>query len=158
MCYNKSYHCQFVVCSIMLQEGGQMSTAMQIIERANRENKGIVIIISGREMERRIPICVRFKSNYKKGIAQETYHHAEELTLELDLRNGANKLAYVCDKNRTKVRVSEFLITDSVRDGAPAYAFLSAHVFTSLDELESPQTEGIPCIPTIQENHFGNEW
>lgn len=135
-----------------------MSTAMQIIERANREKKGVVIIVSGKEMARRIPICVRFKSNQKKGVIQETSHHEEELTLELDMRNGGNKVAFVCDKNRTKVRVSEFLITDSVKDGAPAYAFLSAHVFTSLDELESPQTEGIPCIPMIQENHYGNEW
>lgn len=135
-----------------------MSTAIQIIERANRENKGVVIIVSGKEMERRIPICVRFKSNHKNGVVQETSHHAEELTLELDLRGGINKVAYVCDKNRTKVKVSEFLITDSVKDGAPAYAFLSAHVFTSLDELENPKTDGIPFIPTIQENHYGNEW
>ena len=101
-----------------------MSTGMQIIERANREGKGIVIIISAaKKMGTRIPICVRIKNN-NNSVVQETSHHDEELTLELSPHIGTNKVAYVCDKNRTKVRVSEFLITECVKKDVPVYAFL----------------------------------
>lgn len=145
--------------TIGCRKGGQMSAAMELIERANREKKGIVIIVSGaRNMGTRIPICVRFKTNRQDGIVQETSHHDEELTLELDLRHGTNKTAYVCDKNHTKVRVSEFLITDSVRQDSPSYAFISAHVFTSLDELDYQHTDKIPLIPEVENSHHMSEW
>ncbi len=136
-----------------------MSTAMQIIEKANREGKGIVIIVSGAEkMGTRIPIRVRFKNSQKNGAVQETDSHGEELTLELSLHNGTDKFARICGAENTKVRVSEFLFTDSVKEGMKAYAFLSAHVFTSLDEVENPQTNGIPFIPEAHGDHHGNEW
>ena len=136
-----------------------MSAAMEIIKRANQENKGIVIIVSGKEMERRIPICVRIKNGTNNTI-QETSHHNEELTLELDLNNGSRKVAYVCDKKHTKVKVSEFLFKDSVRTGKPSYSFLSAHVFMSLDEIETNPTisDVIPLIPEVEKNHFMSEW
>ncbi len=136
-----------------------MSTAMEIIKRANRENRGIVIILSGaKEMGTRIPICVRVKANNRNGSIQETSHHGEKLTLEVDLRNSNNKVAYVCDENHTKVKVSEFLFTDSVKEGLPVYAYISAHVFTSFDELNITRAEPIPLIPEVKNAHYMSEW
>ena len=138
-----------------------MSTAMEIIERANRENRGIVIILSGKEMERRIPIRVCYKSRDKNGILQEqeSTSHGEVLTLDIDLSGGINgKVAYVCDKKRTKVKLSEFLITDSVKKGKPVYAFLSAHIFRSIDELDISMREEIPFIPKVENPHYMSEW
>ena len=136
-----------------------MSAAMEIIKRANREKRGIVIILSAaKEMGTRIPICVRLKSNNGDGSIQETSHHGEKLTLEVDLRNSNNKVAYVCDESHTKVKVAEFLYTDSVKRGSPVYAFISAHVFTSFDELNITKTEQIPLIPEVKNAHYMSEW
>lgn len=136
-----------------------MSTAMELIKRANREEKGITIVVSAsKEMGSRIPIRVRYKSTHKKEI-QETAHHGEELTLDVDLSGGINrKVAYVCDQNRTKVKVAEFLFTDSVKDGQPAYAFLSVHVYTSIDELEFPEKEKVQFAAKTEQHHYMSEW
>ena len=145
-------YCRLPSATLCCKEGGLMSTAMEIIERANREKKGIAIIISGSpEMGTRIPICVKMKN-------QETSHHNEEITLEVDLSNYMNKVAYVCDEKRTKVKVSQFMYTDSVRRDAPAYAFLSAHVFVSYDEVAVQKMEEVPLIPELKDYHYVSEW
>lgn len=133
-----------------------MSTAMESIEKAIRNKKGILIVISAaRTMEHWLPIRVKFVDNVGNEILQPTAHHDEELTLEVNMKQ---HIAYVCNRERTRVRVTSLVDTSSVSDGLPAYAFISKHVVSSLyDEMDFMLDEN-GVVHKEEANPFTNEW
>lgn len=138
-----------------------MSTAMQIIKKANRENKGIEVIISGsKTMNDRPPILFKYRTFFQNGVLQKTAHHGEEVVIEADLRDTINKVAYVEYKGqRIKVSLEHVGVTDSVMSDKPAYAFLSKHIYSLVDENGIPKTLGArPTVIYSDENIHGNEW
>lgn len=143
------------------KEGGQMSTAMEIIKKAKREKKGVVILVSGEEMgETRIPIILKYKDP-KTGEWKETdsYPGREaELTLEVDTSNPVKKVGRVCNKERTKVRVHEVYTTGSYKEGKPAYAFMSAHVIDCFNDFLNHGNQQVTIKPEVQNPHAGAEW
>ena len=137
-----------------------MSTAMEIIEKASRENLAIEIMVSGsKEMGDRPHILLRYK-DFKHGDAvQETAHNDEEIVVEVDLRESFNKVAYVnCGKKSIKVMVNTVGSTSSVKNGKPAYAFLSKHVYKPHVELGLFGESKVPVNFQPNDNHHGNEW
>lgn len=137
-----------------------MSTAMQIIKKAIREEKGVEILISGSEiMGDRPPILFRYKTNFNNGVVQETNHHGEKVVIEADLRNPLNKVAYVYHgKEKLEVMLEHVGVTSSVKSNRPVYAFLSKHIYTLLDEHGLPKVGKEPTIHHTDENLYGNEW
>ena len=143
------------------KEGGQMSTAMELIMKAKQEKKGILILICGEEMgENRIPIILKYKDP-KTGEWKETDEHPErkpEITIEVDVSNPVKKVGRICNKERTKVRVHDVYTTGSYKKGKPAYAFMSAHVIDCFNDFLNRGNQQVELVPEVQNPHAGAEW
>ncbi len=102
-----------------------MSTAMQVIEKAIREKKGVRIFLSNHKtMDGVIPVCLHFAGNRFR-IKETSRHDGNELQLEVDYRHGPIKVAWPCGSPEMKVQIEGIYEVDNLWNHHFAvYAFL----------------------------------
>lgn len=91
------------------KEGGQMSTAIDVIKKAIEEGKGIRIILTHtKEFDGAIPVRIKFEGNYFR-LKETDSHNKDELVLEVNSRSEPYKVAWPSGKPNMKVEIENIL-------------------------------------------------
>lgn len=137
-----------------------MSTAMQVIEKAIREKKGVRIFLSNHKtMEGVIPVCLHFAGNRFR-IKDTSRHDGNELQLEVDYRNGPIKVAWPCGSPEKKVQIEGIYEVDNLWSHHFAvYAFLFDGTVSCWSNSEVVEvTEKPHKVPKAKSQHIMAEW
>lgn len=118
------------------KEGGQMSTAIDVIKKAIEEEKGIRIFLTHtKEFDGAIPVRIKFVGNYFR-LKETDSHNKDELVLEVNSRSEPHKVAWPSGKPKMRVEIENILEGLEFWDNHfKVYAYLADGVYYCWKEV-----------------------